>query len=70
MDIWTEETALAHAKENGRIAVMVYENDDQSFTAYYEGVKVRGKNPFGIDSDLDSEGVPRPRNLYLISDES
>lgn len=74
MNNWTEEQAEAHAKENNRTCVLVYQEPDESFTAYYQderGVaqKFRHTNAFGLDSLISEAGVPSPRNLYLISNE-
>lgn len=73
-EIWDEDRAANHARENGRMAVMVYQEDDGRFTAYYDdgttrGHKIVATNPFMLDSMLDEAGAPRPRNLYLIGAE-
>lgn len=65
---WTEEEAEKHAEENNRTCVVVYQETDESFTAYYNGKKFRHTNAFGLDSLLDESGVPSPRNLYLIEE--
>lgn len=65
---WTEEEAEKHAEENNRTCVVVYQEADESFTAYYNGEKFRHTNAFGLDSLLDESGVPGPRNLYLIEE--
>lgn len=71
---WTAAEAEAHAQKNDRECVLVYEEGDGGFTAYYadgEGgwLKFRHTNPFGLDSLLSEAGVPAPRNLYLITEE-
>ena len=71
--VWDEDSAANHARENGRTAVMVYQENDGRYTAYYDdgtarGHKIVATNPFKLDSMLDEAGAPRPRNLYLIGE--
>lgn len=40
------------------------------FVAEWDGVEVNSNNAFGLDSELDLAGAPRPRDLVLVEEEA
>ena len=53
----------------GRTHIIVRE-DGEDFVAEWEGEEVRAGNPFGLDSKLTVAGVPQPRSLWLLTEET
>ena len=66
--MYTKAEAIQHAAENERYPILVRETAG-GYEAVYEGEICLASNPFGLDSLLDSAGAPRPRNLYLITED-
>ena len=49
---------------------IIVREDGEDFVAEWEGEEVRAGNPFGLDSALSRIGVPQPRSLWLLTEET
>ena len=49
---------------------IIVREDGEDFVAEWEGEEVRAGNPFGLDSKLTVAGVPQPRSLWLLTEET
>ncbi|WP_087483997.1 hypothetical protein [Brachybacterium massiliense] len=49
---------------------IIVREDGEEFVAEWDGEEVRAGNPFGLDSALTDAGAPRPRSLWLLTEET
>ena len=49
---------------------IIVREDGEEFVAEWDGEEVRAGNPFGLDSALTGAGAPRPRSLWLLTEET
>ena len=68
----TRDEINAGMKRPGQIdrAHIIVREDGEDFVAEWEGEEVRAGNPFGLDSKLTVAGVPQPRSLWLLTEET
>ncbi len=59
------EAITMHTKHWEKFPVFVWDENGE-FVTDVDGKVFRAKTPFGLDSQLDDAGIPKPRNLYFV----